>query len=289
MRNQFENNIRSLVRMIMNEDAKSLVGDYLWPDNRLSQVKKGIKSNIEPDTPREADLRRRLIGFIMNHRDRPIDQAAADDLLTIASDPNYAKTLPLYMKGTVFRGISVSESWFKRNFGISYEEIAASKPAPGWSPGGSSEVLRVIEIDGTLNPVNPVTSWSKSWEAAADFAMGGGASGSDFSVPLVYEVDTSTGNFIDLKKAYDLDSGFLGVRLWKRRNEEEVISVSPVKILRIHILGWKLRQPGEMMPHRIKAPGTGYDDVGEDYAGQRAVPRKHLDKQFDQMNVPDIE
>lgn len=41
---------------------------------------------------------------------------------------------------------------------------------------------------------------------SADFAIGGGLSGSDFSVPIVYEADPAGGDFIDLKKVYDLDS-----------------------------------------------------------------------------------
>lgn len=290
MSSRINNDIKSLVRLILTEDARGLVGDYLWPDGRWSQVKKGIKTNIEPDTPRESDLRTRIIGFIMNHKNKTIDQAAADDLLMIASDPNYKKTLPLYTKGPVYRGISVSDTWFKKNFGISYEEILEDKP-----PGDVDDVVHVFEGDRIIRPINTVSSWSKSMPPALDFAMGGGASGSDFSVPIVYESDPQGGNFIDLRAVYDIGGDIPyrgGEALWSRRNEDEVISIGPVRVSKIHVIGWRHRQPGKLRHTGRRLVGTGYDDVGKASPWGRNlldVPLKYIDREFDMLNVPDID
>lgn len=291
MKDQFDNRLRTLVRLMLAEDARDLVGDYLWPDDRWTQRKNRGAPKIEPDTPREADLRKRVIRFIMNHRERSIDPAAAEDLLTIASDSRYADTLPLYQKGPVFRGVAVSAGWFNRNFGISYDEILANKP---WGGGDKlRDIVQTFERASTLNPANPVTSWSKDWTQAENFAMGLGASGAEFSVPLVYEANSSDGNFIDFERVYDIYSdNWAGEELWNRRIEQEVVSVGPVKISKVHVLGWKHRTPERPLPELIKEPGTGYDDIGTPDRslprGLLRVKRKDADRDFDRLNVPDF-
>lgn len=295
MQNKNDSSIREIVRLMLAEDARSLVGDYLWPDNRSSDFKKRVVSKIEPDTPREADLRKRIIGYIMNHKNKPIDQSAAEDLLTIASDPKYSKTLPMYKRGPVYRGISVSETWFKKNFGITYEELLERKPPQERQE--LDDVVHVFEKERTIKPINVVTSWSKLFVPAADFATGGGASGSDFSVPIVYEANPGGGNFIDLRNVYDLggdDPYDQGESLWERNNEDEVISIGPVKVSKVHVIGWKFRTKDEPRTKVFRKTGEGYDDVGEDWGrrglpGRLSVPRKYVDREFDKMNVPDIE
>lgn len=291
MKNQFEN-LKKLVRLLVAEDAKSLVGDHLWPDDRWSQRKNQGAPKIEPDTQREADLRKRVIKFIMNHKEHSVDLAAAEDLLTIASDPKYKKTLSLYKKGPVYRGITVSADWFKRNFGTTYDEILANKP---WGGGDKlRDIVQTFERSSTLRPASPVTSWTKDWSQAESFAMGHGASGSEFSVPLIYEANSSDGKFIDFERVYDISSdNYAGEELWKRRIEQEVVSVGPVKISKVHVLGWKHRTPERPLPELIKEPGTGYDDIGTPDRslprGLLKVKRKDADRDFEKLNIPDIE
>ena len=292
MQNKQVNEIRALIQLMLVEDARDLVGDYLWPDGRTSDLRRGIVTNIESDTEREADLRSRVIGFIMNHRGNTLDPNASNDLLTIASDPAYKKTLSLYTKAPVYRGISVSLGWFKRNFGVSYDEVLADIPAAG---DEIFEIVKTFERKTTLNPRSAVSSWSKKIVPAIDFATGGGASGSEFSVPIVYEADPKDGSFIDLKKVYDIGGKIPyggDERLLARSNEQEVISVGPVSVSKIHVLGWKHRNAEKPMPDMFKRPATGYDDIGVDDrtgSGLLRVKRKDLDRDFDKLNISDIE
>lgn len=284
--------LRKLIReALLSEDAKSLVGDHLWPDNRRSARKKDLPE-IEKDTPREADLRKRIIGYIMNHKNKTVDQAAADDLLTIAADATYKNTLPKYKKGQLYRGVSVSGKWFEKNFGVTYETLLDGK-----LPEEKDDIVYTFERERIIRPRDIVTSWSKLMLPSIDFAMGGGLSGSDFSVPIVYEADPAGGDFIDLKKVYDLGGDNIydgGDALWSRRNEDEVISIGPVRVSRIHVIGWRHRDQDKLRHDVFRPAGAGYDDVGEDWSrrglpGLLSVSRKYVDREFDKMNVPDLD
>jgi hypothetical protein len=291
MQNKIDSNIRELIRLMLAEDAKQLVGDHLWPDDRRSTWRLD-PPKIEKDTPREADLRKRIIGYIMNHKKKTVDQAAADDLLTIAADPTYKNTLPKYKKSQLYRGISVSGNWFKKNFDVTYEELLDDKP-----PGEKDDVVHTFERERVIRPKDIISSWSKLMTPAIDFAMGGGSSGSDFSVPIVYEADPAGGDFIDLKKVYDLGGDDIydrGDSLWERRNEDEVVSIGPVKVSRIHVIGWRHRDQDRLRHDVYRPVGVGYDDVGEDESrrglpGRLSVSRKYVDREFDKMGIPDIE
>ena len=284
--------LRKLIReTLLSEDAKSLVGDHLWPDNRRSARKKDLPE-IEKDTPREADLRKRIIGYIMNHKNKTVDQTAADDLLTIVADATYKNTLTKYKKGLLYRGVSVSGNWFEKNFGVTYETLLDGK-----LPEENDDIVYTFERARIIRPRDIVTSWSKLMLPSIDFAMGGGSSGSDFSVPIVYEADPAGGDFIDLKKVYDLGGDMAyggGDALWSRRNEDEVISIGPVKVSRIHVIGWRHRDQDKLRHDVFRPAGIGYDDVGEDWSrrglpGRLSVSRKYVDREFDKMNVLDLD
>jgi hypothetical protein len=112
----------------------------------------------------------------MNHKNKTVDQAAADDLLTIAADPAYKNTLPKYKKGPLYRGVSVSGNWFEKNFGVTYEKLLDGKP-----PEEKDDVVHAFERERVIKPRDIVTSWSKLMLPAIDFALGGGLSGSNIS------------------------------------------------------------------------------------------------------------
>jgi len=298
--------LRSLIRMILQEDAKDLVGNYLWPSGRNSQAtklhklplwasdeeRKVIMNDIEPDTAREAELRKIVINFIMNHLRNPLDQAAVDDLLTIASDPTYKDTLAMYKRGSAFRGVSVSAGWFERNFGVSYDSILENNTGSSTQLWKSNfEVIQTIQKSGVINSNRPADSWSKKLDVAADFASGGGASGADFSVPIVYEASAKDNTFIDISIAgYDLEDSWVGDSLKKRNSEKEVLSVGPVRISSVHVLAWKGRTSAKSLPGVFKAGGTGYDDVGSDDVAfnTRVINPRDLDSRFDALGIPDI-
>lgn len=90
-------------------------------------LRKLIRQMAVYDPSREADLRKRIIGYIMNHKNKTVDQAAADDLLTIAADATYKNALPKYKKGQLYKGASVSGKWLEKNFGVTYETLLDGK------------------------------------------------------------------------------------------------------------------------------------------------------------------
>jgi len=126
---------------------------------------------------------------------------------------------------------------------------------------------------------------------AADFASGDGASGADFSVPIVYEASAKDNTFIDISIAgYELEDSWVGDSLKERNAEKEVLSVGPVRISSVHVLAWKGRTPAKSLPAVFKAGGTGYDDVGShDVAfNTRVINPRDLDSRFDALGIPDI-
>jgi hypothetical protein len=276
--------LRELLRLMIREDARSLVGDYLWPGNlAANRGKEGAP--VEVDTPREADLRNRVFRFMKDNKNKTLGQPEIDDLLTIASDPRYKGVLTLHRKGKVYRGVSVSAGWFERNFGTSYEELAERVPPAG--DGDVNDVMQVIDKKITLKPTGPTSSWSKSFDQAVVFATGMGATGADFSVPLVYEADAAENTFIDLKGVYDLYDRYSDLR--DRRREKEVLLVGPAKVSRVHVIGWRFRKPGQARHDVTRERGAGYDDVGVPFDRFMTVKRKYVDREFDAMNIPDVE
>ena len=274
--------IRALVRAILQEDARDLVGDYLWPNHLLANRWKEDAPK-EVDTPREAELRDRIFRFMNDNKNKTLGQPEIDDLLTIASDPRYKGVLTLRRKGKVYRGVSVSAGWFERNFGISYDELADRVP-----PGGEDDdVMQVIDRKITLKPTGPTSSWSKSFDQAVVFATGMGFTGGDFSVPIVYEADAAENTFIDLKGVYDLYDRYSDLK--DRKREKEVLLVGPAKVSRVHVIGWRFRKPGQARHDVTRERGAGYDDVGVPWDRFMTVKRKYVDREFDALGIPDIE
>jgi hypothetical protein len=278
--------LRALIRSIVNEDARALVGDYLWPNHLLSNKYK-TDAPTEVDTPREEDLRKKIFKFMKNNKIKTLGPSEMDDLLTIASDPRYKGVLSLYKRGKAYRGVSVSAGWFERNFGMSYDQLADQTP-----PGEDMfDVMKVIDRKYTLRPTGPMSSWSKSFDEAVTFATGMGFTGAEFSVPIVYEADAAENTFIDLKGVYDLYDHLLDLK--DRRREKEVLLIGPAKCDRAHIIGWKHREPGKHYINVTRERGTGYDDVGTptpwDPVNKIEVKRKYIDREFDALNIPDID
>jgi hypothetical protein len=281
-----ESRLRELLRMMIQEDARSLVGDYLWPNNLLSnRGKPGVPTEV--DTPREADLRDRVFRFMKDNKNKTLNQADVDDLITIASDPRYKGVLSLYRRGKAYRGVSVSAGWFERNFGMSYDEIA-DRVTPG---ADGDDVMQVIDRTFNLKPTATTNSWSKSFDEAVTFSTGMGFTGGDFSVPIVYEADASENTFIDLKGVYDLYDTYENLK--DRRREKEVLLIGPARVNRVHVIGWRGRKPGKSRTTISRERGTGYDDVGTpspwDPGNYIDVNRKYIDREFDAMNIPDVE
>ena len=290
--------LRLLIRSIIQEDARAreLVGDYLWPGGRRRDPydrSNKTENPMEPDTEREAELREKLIQFIMNHRDGTLDQAAADDLLTIASDPSYKDTLPLLKRGSVYRGVSVSSGWFERNFGARYDDLLAQNPkkarTDGTRDGEAYGVIHTFQRNIAIKSTTPAASWTKDISVAKDFAVGGGKSGSEYSVPLVYEARSRDNSMIDLNQAvYTLS----GEDLYGRYFEQEVIAIRAVNVSKVHVLAWSYRTSELPRDFFYKRVGTGYDDVGAPEPKSDKVRRiqpSELDPRFDARNFPDID
>ena len=286
MQSRIDSNIRELISLILSEDAKSLVGDYLWPDGRV----KGELVSLEPDTPREAELRQKIVKYVADNGKKTLGQNDIDDLMIIASDLSYKDTLPLLKRGIVYRGISVSSSWFERNFGMTYDDVLSQDTEKSAGAGEKLfYVIQTLEKRGIINPASPITSWSKNIDVAVKFA-GGSPTGSDYSVPLVLQAEAAENDFIDLKSVYFLDP--YDSSLYHNKREKEVLSVGPVKISRVHVIAWKGRSFEELMPNTYKKIGSGYDDLGSPVPGfedrLRSISRKELDKRFDAKNFPDL-
>ena len=279
MRNRIDNDIRSLVRLMLIEDATPLVGQHLWPNGRFQQETPGPD---EPDTAREAELRRKIANYIGGHVPGvgKITKQDADDLLAIARDTRHKKTLNLY-KGTAYRGIGVSKAWFERNFGKAVEEFIA---AEGGKKISSNLILKPVTSSPKVMGSNePVSSWSKDIRQAIDFATS-----QMESYGLVLVADARANNFLDLKNVYNImDGGEEAIGVSLRSYEKEVLAIGPVKTSEIYFAysPWYFEHDSGVKGTRLPK----YEKLGtKDSSGVITVKRADADHVFDQSGHSDL-
>jgi hypothetical protein len=269
--------LRFLIRSILQEDATSLVGQHLWPNGRWTQDNGHEPPGPdEPDSEREAELRQKLQDYILDPA-KLLSQRDVDDLVVIASDPRHKKTLSLYKKGQAWRGIQVSKAWFERNFGATAAELTRRALESGQPKRG--EMILISDKPLTLKSTGVFSSWSKDVKTAADFATSGAVSHG-----VVFQADSKMNTFINLTKVYDVvaspDAGF-------RQHEKEVLAVGPVKVKAIYLCeNLNMNDP----EHEIMTRDDKYASVSRPGPwGTYKVKRSVADAMFDDEKRSDLD
>jgi len=270
--------LRFLIRSILQEDATSLVGQHLWPNGRWAQEAGHVPPGPdEPDTEREAELRRKLEKYITNSDTGQLSKQDIEDLVTIASDPRHKKTMSLYKRGKAYRGIQVSKAWFERNFGMTSEEL--KRKALELGKPKYSNMYPITDKPFTLKSTG-VSSWSKDPKMAVDFATLGVVSHG-----VVFQADSAVNTFIDFMHTYDVVST---PNAAIRSYEKEVLAVGPVKVSAVYLCeNWQMNDPDhEVLTRNEKYFHMGRVGYRDD---ERYIKRSEADAFFDDQKRPDLD
>tara|TARA_Y100000034_G_C6870705_1_gene397481 strand:- start:877 stop:1713 length:837 start_codon:yes stop_codon:yes gene_type:complete len=245
------NSLRQFIREALSDsEAQDIVGKYLWPLHQLDRHNPGDR-RYEVDTEREAELRRAVIGFVMNHQENPMSDQDAKLLFDLSQTNLYRDILPkIRMRRTtpLYRGVSVSDNWFKRNYGMSYDEFLSNLPneklnVKSWKLARMFNVYEIDSSERVFSPKNPdtgVMSWTRSLDVALKFATGLEFSGSRYLVPLIFEARGSDTR----NKMFDISGVYKLAHINRRSSEREALSIGPVRVIKTYALAWNFRKPG---------------------------------------------
>lgn len=236
--------LRTIIKEVLSdEQAEKLVGKYLWPKNRGLSVD-------EPDTEYEKYLFR-MLDLSITSNNNPLSDKLVADLFDLADTGKYSDVLKFKKKGTVYRGINVTNEWLKTNFGIEKKDIATLPTLDllkfANTPRTMAYGLKIREIpySGGLRygKQNQMSSWTTDINSTVDFAAGMSTGIKKASVQLVLVSDCSLGKFLDYKPFYKLNS-----HLSKKSKEAEIASFGPTPVTKAYILARDI----ELTPERLQ-------------------------------------
>lgn len=204
----------------MATPKKNIFGQWAWPKKRMEDLPK--EAQVEPNTPEEDAAYTALHKYVVANVPMPPEDAA--NVQAALKSRNYDDVLTAPSSSTVYRGMTVPESWLRAALKASDDEelpergeLQASFTFTPWGEGGAS-------------------SWTYNAGVAGEFAtlrMKREPSGTEarYVVTMTAPADKSS------KTMMTGPDGFYGVLgLGHNDDEEEVIAFGPVKVTQIK---WK--------------------------------------------------
>ena len=157
--------LRQWIREVLDaKSAQKLVGKYLWPKERGLDVD-------EPNTDYENKLFKSLIDSIAS--EFPMSQEQINTIKDLADTGKYSDILKYKTRGRLYRGITVTNSWFEQSFGLSSQDAVMQSEVQKVSSYEKAYKLPADLVKGIVwGTDGALSSWTTNFKSTLEFAYG---------------------------------------------------------------------------------------------------------------------